>query len=447
MKTRIFFSLLCALPFVLWAYSTGPPVQRTGAAVDGGLDCSVCHSNLGPANSDSRGSVTITAGNYTPGVQQVVTVSVAHPQQQRWGFELIARLASDETKQAGSFAVDSIVRVRCLSGDAPCNGGVEFAEHSNAPRTAAGAGFSFQVKWTPPASAVGDVHFYAAGNAANGDGNLTGDHIYTTSKSISAIAPSNGCALTQTPSIAAVANGGSFLPVIGPGAMISLFGSHFEADPSKAFPVKSSDIVNNAFPRQLGCLAVEINGKRLPIAYASYGQINAQAPFDLPAGSAQVRVVLNPDTPNALASSAFSATVLTESPGFFLFGPGAIAATVPNTATPIADATVIPGSVAAKPGDVVTLWITGLGQTTPAVSEGVVTTAAAGANAVIAMTIGGIAIAPADILYAGVSPGSISGLYQVNVRLPAALPDGRAAILLQASGMSTPDGLSIPVQH
>ena len=84
MKNKIFFSLLCALPFVLFAYSTGPPPQHTGAAIDGGQDCTVCHSNLGPANSDSRGSVTIGASDYTPGVPQVVTVSVMHPAQRRW---------------------------------------------------------------------------------------------------------------------------------------------------------------------------------------------------------------------------------------------------------------------------------------------------------------------------------------------------------------------------
>ena len=447
MTRRIFFSLLCALPFVLLAYSTGPPVQVTGAAVDGGLDCSECHSNLGPANSDARGSVTITASNYTPGVPQVIAVSVAHPLQRRWGFELTARLVSDQTKETGTFSVDSIVRVRCLFGDAPCNGGQEFAEHANAPFTAVGAGFTFNVTWTPPPSAAGDVIFYAAGNAANGDGTVTGDHIYTTSKSISASLPAGNCTLTQTPSIAAVANGASFQPQIGPGAMISLFGSNFEATPTSAFGVGAADLANNAFPTRFACLAVEVNGTRVPLAFASGGQINAQAPFNLPAGSAQVRVVLNPDQPNQLASDPFSVTVQPQSPGFFLFGPGAIAATVANSATPIADPTLVPGAVAAKPGDVVTLWLTGLGQTNPPVTEGAISTAIASAQASLALTIGGIPVPAADVLYAGVSPGSISGLYQMNVRLPSGLPDGRATVALQVSGTPTPGGLSIPIQH
>lgn len=444
MKLKISFSLLCALPFVVFAYSTGPPVQRTGATVDGGLNCTVCHSNLGPANSDARGSVTIAAANYTPGVPQVITVSVAHPQQRRWGFQLIARTASDQTRQAGTFSVDSMVRVRCLFGDAPCNGGPEFAEHQNAPQTGVGAGFTFNITWTPPASAVGDVIFYAAGNAANGDGTSSGDHIYTTSKSI---ASNSNCTLTQTPAIAAVANGASFLPTIGPGAMISLFGTHFESGATTPFTVSGADLVSNAFPRKFACLAVEINGTRVPLAFASDGQINAQAPYNLPAGTAQVRVLANPDQANQLASDPFTVTVQPESPGFFLFGKGAVAATVANSATPIADPAAIPGAVAAKPGDVVTLWITGLGQTNPAVSEGAVTSAIATVNAALSLTLGGVTVPAADVLYAGVSPGSISGLYQMNVRVPSSLPDGRASVALQVNGTPTPDGLSIPIQH
>lgn len=88
---KILLSGLGAVPIMLFAFSSGPPVKRTGAAVDGGLTCAVCHSNLGPANSDPKGSVTISAASYAPGVKQMVTVSVKHPDALRWGFQLIAR--------------------------------------------------------------------------------------------------------------------------------------------------------------------------------------------------------------------------------------------------------------------------------------------------------------------------------------------------------------------
>ena len=85
-------------------YSTGPPIKRTGAVVDGGLTCTACHRTFAPANSDPRGSVRIDAGNYAPGVKQTIRVTVFHPEAQRWGFELTARMVNDETKAAGEFA-------------------------------------------------------------------------------------------------------------------------------------------------------------------------------------------------------------------------------------------------------------------------------------------------------------------------------------------------------
>jgi hypothetical protein len=51
------------------------------------------------------------------------------------------------------------------------------------------------MQWTPPASAgAGDVTFYAAGNAANNDGDNTGDKIYSSSLTVSAGSPSAGTA-------------------------------------------------------------------------------------------------------------------------------------------------------------------------------------------------------------------------------------------------------------
>ncbi len=40
--------------------------------------------------------------------------TVQHPRGMRWGFQLTARVVSDESKEAGIFAsIDNIVQVRC----------------------------------------------------------------------------------------------------------------------------------------------------------------------------------------------------------------------------------------------------------------------------------------------------------------------------------------------
>ena len=247
-------------PALLLGFSTGPVIQRTGATVDGGLNCTACHRTYAPANSDPRGSVVISTGPYAPGVKQTVMVTVSHPLQKRWGFQLIARLASDETQQAGTFAVDDIVRVRCTNtADAPCSGAVEYAEHKDAPFTAVGAGYTFMVTWTPPATNVGDVHFYAAGNAANGDGSFNGDYVYTTKLFIP---PAGTCNISAKPVVTGIVNAASYTPSCGPGTLLSIFGSGFNLPGTHATP--DATTLASGFPKQLACVAVEVNGTRSP---------------------------------------------------------------------------------------------------------------------------------------------------------------------------------------
>src|SRR5882724_9065197 len=415
--------LLCVLissPIALMAFSTGPPVKRTGATVDGGLNCTACHRTFAPANSDARGSVAILTGSYTPGVKQVLRVIVSHPDAARWGFQLTSRLASDETRPAGTPTADDVVKVLCDDGNpAPCSATqTQFVEHSNAPRTAAGAGFTFNVTWTPPATDVGDVLFYAAGNAANGDGTNNNDRIYTTVLRIS-----GPCSLTQEPSVKAVVNGASFQPAWNPGAMLSVFGSNFAAA-GETRGVTSGDIVNRKFPDSLGCIAVTVNGQNAPIAYVQQDQINFQAPLVAGSGPAPVVVIANPGAPNELRSDAFPAPQQTYAPAFFTFDGKNVAATTATGSGIVADASVGAAAAPAKPGDVVVMYATGLGQTTPAFTPGDIATAAAQVAASVTVSVGGIAVPAADVLYAGVSPQSICGLQQINVRLPPTLPDG-----------------------
>src|SRR5690349_15646577 len=167
MRKRILFSFLGVSPIVLMGFSTGPPIKKTGAPADGGVNCTLCHRTFAPANSDPRGSVRVEAANYVPGVKQTLRVTVIHPEAQRWGFQLTARMVSDETKPAGVFDPGSQVKILCgapgvetiaqpANTPGPCDPAqLQFAEHFDAPRTAVGAGFTFTIDWTPPATNVG----------------------------------------------------------------------------------------------------------------------------------------------------------------------------------------------------------------------------------------------------------------------------------------------------
>ena len=296
--------------------------------------------------------------------------------------------------------------------------------------------------WTPPSADAGDVVFYAAGNAANGNASSSGDRIYTTKKVVS----SESCNLTGKPSISGLVNAASFAQAMAPNTIVTIFGQNLAASGTSRI-VGPSDFVNNAFPKQMACVAVEIDGKRAPITFVTPGQINVQAPTDAGLGPVSVKVILNPDKPNQLASDATTASMTSLAPGFFTFNQKSVAAQFANSTDLVADPAVVPGARFAKPGDVVTLYGTGFGPTTPVVQAGNVAASIANCTSVPVVSIGGAALAPTDVLYAGLSPQSISGLYQFNIRVPATAPDGDLPLSIQIGGATTQSGVTIPVKR
>jgi hypothetical protein len=184
LKGRI--KLICAVVFALaalvvlvndgsvtrtaMAFSDGPPLGSTGAP--GEVTCANCHFD-GTAGAQ----FTITAPpNYTPGQTYQITVRHVNTDQsrQRWGFQLTA-LAG--TSMAGSFANLSPTLTQIAQG-----AGRDYIQHTNLG-TFAGQmnGAQWVFNWTAPATNVGAVTFYAAGNQANGDGTAGGDRIVVTS--------------------------------------------------------------------------------------------------------------------------------------------------------------------------------------------------------------------------------------------------------------------------
>jgi uncharacterized protein (TIGR03437 family) len=436
---------MAGLPAVTFAFSTGPPIRRTGAAIDGGLNCTACHRTF-PVNSPG-GSIRIEAATYNPGVTQTIRVIVAHPEATRWGFQLTARQVSDERKPAGSFVASNTVRVRCDDGamlgqDPPCNENQpQFAMHNANSTTLGAAGqMIFEVQWNPPTSEIGAVVFYAAGNAANNSMNNQGDRIYTTSQTITG---TGACTLSTRPTLRTVTNGASFAPGISAGSMFSVLGMAFQVGGTTRTAARG-DYVNGQFPKELGCVAVEVAGQRVPITYVQTDQINAQAPANLGSGPVQVRVILNPDRPSQLPSDVATVQATSHSPAFFKFGTSnSIAAQHANFDT-LASPSVVPGARPARPGDVVLLYGTGFGGTDPTYQAGEIVGGTARLRDTPTVVIGGITLAPADVQYAGLTPQSISGLYQFNVRIPPSVTPGDVPVSVRIGGMETP-AATIPV--
>jgi uncharacterized protein (TIGR03437 family) len=451
--------LVVIFPFALVAERAMPSLRSTGAPVDGGQSCSLCHNSLGGANSDLAGSLSVTVGDYTPGLQQLIHVKVQHPRASRYGFQMTIRAVTDETLEAGTMSpvlTSDPVQVRCDDGSrfgsvAPCNGKREFAEHNNAPSGDASVGFDFVVAWTPPGNELGDVRVYVAAVAADGDGTPAGDRVYTVIKTISAV---GGCTLTKRPTLQTVTNGASFQQQLSSNAMISIFGLGFQV-PGRTRGVGLGDITNNAFPTTLACVSVLVTGAGLPqqgmllpLAYVQVDQINAQAPVLPGTGPVSLTVVINAGKPNELRSDVATINLQNFAPAFFVFpNSKSIAAQVGGSSAIIANPAVVAGGRPAQPGEVITLYGTGFGDTNPSVTTGQLAAGAAALVNPITVTIGGTTLSAQDVLYAGLSPGSINGLYQFNVRVPTSTPDGDVPTSIAIGGFQTQSGTTIPVKR
>jgi hypothetical protein len=97
----------------------------------------------------------------------------------------------------------------------------------------------------------------------------------------------------------------------------------------------------------------------------------------------------------------------------------------------------------AKAGDYLTLYALGLGDTIPA---GAPTPGLARVTGAVEVKIGGLTLTPDQTLYAGLSP-TWTGLYQVNVLLPQAVPDGDQPVTVSIGGIASPPGRYLTVKN
>ncbi len=203
----------------------------------------------------------------------------------------------------------------------------------------------------------------------------------------------------------AVVNAASFTRSLAPGSLISIFGRQMAADDGSATAVP--------LPDTIGRLNVTLNGRRIPLLFVSPSQVNAQLPFDV-TGQATLRVT----TPNGSAET--SITIAETAPA--LFSPASLVH---------GDGSVITPSSPAVPGEVILVFLTGLGRVTGTITAGQAPASAMAARASVNVQIGTHSVTP---LYAGLAPGFV-GLYQVNLRLPENLADGVHPLRVVAGGL------------
>jgi uncharacterized protein (TIGR03437 family) len=243
--------------------------------------------------------------------------------------------------------------------------------------------------------------------------------------------------LILPPAISAegVVNGASFQSGIAPGAWFTIKGTNLASTTDSW----NNAIVNGALPTTLDGVSVMVGNQAAYIAYVSATQINALVP-SVPAGPAPVTVTAAGGT-----SQAVMAQIQAEEPAFFQWGNYAVA-TRQDFSLAVKNGT-FPGTttVPAKPGDVIILWGTGFGPTSPAAPAGVETPATTTYNTATAVSVT-VGTATATVYGAALAPG-YAGLYQVAIQIPAGLADGDYPVVAAINSVPSPSTTMITVQQ
>ncbi len=178
---------------------------------------------------------------------------------------------------------------------------------------------------------------------------------------------------------------------------------------------------------------VLINQIAADLWYVSPSQINLLVPNYLAAGPATLQIEVD-----GLAGPAIAITLSAVAPAMYQI----------DAATVLAvhlDGTEVNSNSPAQPGEVIVLWATGLGPTSPEQLPNQLATAAATlATSDFGVWLNGMPVDPSLILYAGVTPGC-AGLYQVNLKLPDDTPPNPEIQIGWSSQMS-PAQLILPVE-
>ena len=210
--------------------------------------------------------------------------------------------------------------------------------------------------------------------------------------------------------------------VIAPGEIITLFGLGVGPAAGQIATLDAS----GRLPDSVGGVRVLFDGVPAPMLYADSGQVNAIAPYSLTPGSTTTVQV---ETQGS-RTSAIVVTVKDTVPSLFtLDGSGQGRVLAFNQ-----DGTLNSPANPAKLGSIVTMFATGTGVTSPASEAGAIAESIDARPVQVPPVVlygirGGF---PLDVLYAGPSPGSLTSVTQLNLRLPDSLASADTSYSLSA---------------
>jgi uncharacterized protein (TIGR03437 family) len=211
-----------------------------------------------------------------------------------------------------------------------------------------------------------------------------------------------------TTSISAVVSSASFKTGGAPGMEMSIFGTQLANT--------SATGTGNPLPNSLSGVSATVNGLAAPLLYVSPGVLNIQVPYTVGAGPA----VLGINNNGQVAGYQFQ--VASSAPGIFADQNG----------------NLVPSASVAQ-GGIATLYMTGVGEVTPAFLTGygpLVTTAVSSLPAPVlplSVTVGNT---PAFLEFVGLAP-TLVGTTVINFLVPSTVPTGTQELVVTVNGVTS----------
>ncbi|MGA2590987.1 MAG: cohesin domain-containing protein [Bryobacteraceae bacterium] len=216
-----------------------------------------------------------------------------------------------------------------------------------------------------------------------------------------------------------VLNGASLLPgPVAPGEIVTIIGSAMAA----AATPQGASVRFDSFPA--------------PLLYQSSDQINAVVPFGIAGRTSTTLEIAN----SSGLSTSISVPVADSAPALFTLG----ASGTGQGAILNQDTTVNSPDNPAQRGTIIVVYATGAGQTNPPGTDGLIPAAVLPKPVLpVSIQIGGVL---AGILYAGAAPGMISGVLQVNCRVPLEIDAGKAVPVVLTVGTAASPPVTVALK-
>jgi uncharacterized protein (TIGR03437 family) len=236
---------------------------------------------------------------------------------------------------------------------------------------------------------------------------------------------------TQGSFIRAITNGASNLTgSVAPGEIVTIYGSGI----GPAAVTTSQANAAGVFPTEITGYQVTFGGLPAPLLYASAAQVSAIVPYGVTGSRTQVVVRFQGQSTPPVTLALEPAQ-----PGIFTAdSSGSGQARAINQ-----DGGANGPSRPAAAGSLLTVFLTGEGQTSPGGTDGKLADSPAPMpQQAVAVTIGGKA---ASVQYAGGVPGVVAGVMQLNVQVPAGVSGSAVPLVVTVGGAPSQAGVTVAV--